>query len=85
MGILAAAGVELVTFSFLPGVQKHRANLTALNESLSGHACLMTFNQFPGDACLALSSAFYKVPQSQAVHKQVGKIIKYDYQTLIHP
>lgn len=42
-------------------------------------ACLVTFNHLPRDACLALSSAFYKVPQSQAVHKQVGIIIKYDY------
>lgn len=31
MGILAAAGIELVTFSFLYGLQKHWANLTALN------------------------------------------------------
>lgn len=28
---LAAAGIELVTFSFFYGLQKHWANLTALN------------------------------------------------------
>lgn len=53
--------------------------------SLAELVCRVTFNQFPRGACLALSSAFYKVPQSQAVHKQVGIIIKYDYSTLIHP
>lgn len=44
----------------------------SLECSLAGLARLMTFTRLPRDACLALSSAFYKVPQSQAVHKQVG-------------
>lgn len=76
---LAAAGIELVTFSFSYGLQKALGQPDSLECSLAGLACLVTFNQLPRDACLALSSAFYKVPQSQAVHKQVGIIIKYDY------
>ncbi|KAI4806256.1 hypothetical protein KUCAC02_017089, partial [Chaenocephalus aceratus] len=42
----------------------------SLECSLAGQTCLVTFNQFPREACLALSSAFYKVPQSHTVHKQ---------------
>lgn len=78
-GILAAAGIELVTFSFLYGLQKALGQPDSLECSLAGKTCLVTFNQLPRDACLALSSTFYKVPHSQADHKQVGIIIKHDY------
>lgn len=67
---------DLFVFIWFP---KALGQPDSLECSLAGQACFVTFNHLPRDGCLALSSAFYKVPQSQAVHKQVGIIIKYDY------
>lgn len=76
--------LNLWPFCFI-WAQKAPGQPDSLECSLAGKACVVTFNRLRGGGFLGADSAFYKVPQSQAVHKQVGIIIKYDYKTLIHP